>query len=235
MSFGVSDREIAATIEKTEDGKQIQSLLLSSEPAYVNHFKTIFEELWKNGIDVEDRIKDIEAGTDLADIEVIRRSPRARVLYLSLVKSAAREVLLVFPTTGAFIRQEKMGVLQSCEEIAKQHNVHVRILMPTDKSTVQTVQHLIQNYPKFIDIRYIEEAIGTKATILVVDRDHSLVMELRDDSKQTFDEAIGLSTYSNSKAGVLSYVAIFEKLWQQTELYYKVKETNNNLHQQISD
>lgn len=128
-----------------------------------------------------------------------------------------------------------MGVLQSCEEIAKQHNVHVRILMPTDKSTVQTVQHLIQNYPKFIDIRYIEEAIGTKATILVVDRDHSLVMELRDDSKQTFDEAIGLSTYSNSKAGVLSYVAIFEKLWQQTELYHKVKETNNNLHQQISD
>ena len=65
-----------------EDGKQIQSLLLSSEPAYVNHFKTIFEELWKNGIDVEDRIKDIEAGADLADIEVIARLPRARALYL---------------------------------------------------------------------------------------------------------------------------------------------------------
>ena len=92
------------------------------------------------------------------------------------------------------------------------------ILMPTDKSTVQTVQHLIQNYPKFIDIRYIEEAIGTKATILVVDGYHSLVMRMRDDSKQTFDEAIGLSTYSNSKAGVLSYVAIFEKLWQQTAI-----------------
>jgi len=54
-------------------------------------------------------------------------------------------------------------------------------------------------------------------------------MELRDDSKTTFDEAVGLSTYSNSKAGVLSYVAIFEKLWQQTELYQKVKETNEQL------
>jgi hypothetical protein len=51
------------------------------------------------------------------------------------------------------------------------------------------------------------------ATILVVDRKVSLVMELRDDSTTTFDEAIGLSTYSNSKAGVLSYVAIFENLW----------------------
>jgi hypothetical protein len=36
-------------------------------------------------------------------------------------------------------------------------------------------------------------------------------MEIRDDSKQTFDEAIGLSTYSNSKPGVLSYVSIFGK------------------------
>ena len=35
------------------------------------------------------------------------------------------------------------------------------------------------------------------ATILVVDRKVSLVMELRDDSTKTFDEAIGLSTYSN--------------------------------------
>jgi len=50
-----------------------------------------------------------------------------------------------------------------------------------------------------------------------------LVMELRDDSKRTFDEAIGLSTYSNSRPGVLSYVSIFENLWKQTELYEQLK------------
>jgi two-component system, OmpR family, sensor histidine kinase VicK len=63
------------------------------------------------------------------------------------------------------------------------------------------------------------------ATILVVDRKVSLVMEIRDDSKTNFDEAIGLSTYSNSKAGVLSYVGIFERLWKQSELYQKLKES----------
>jgi hypothetical protein len=47
----------------------------------------------------------------------------------------------------------------------------------------------------------------TKATILVVDRKTSLVMELRDESKTSFFEAIGLSTYSNSRAGVLYYGA----------------------------
>ena len=48
-------------------------------------------------------------------------------------------------------------------------------------------------------------------------------MELRDDSKMNFIEAIGLSTYSNSKAGVLSYVAIFENLWVQSDLNEQLK------------
>jgi two-component system sensor histidine kinase VicK len=54
-------------------------------------------------------------------------------------------------------------------------------------------------------------------------------MELRDDSKTTFDEAIGLSTYSNSKTGVLSYVGIFEKLWKQIEFYQQVSDANERL------
>jgi two-component system, OmpR family, sensor histidine kinase VicK len=54
-------------------------------------------------------------------------------------------------------------------------------------------------------------------------------MELRDDSKTTYDEAIGLSTYSNSKAGVLSYVFIFENLWNQIELYEDIKKSHEQL------
>jgi two-component system sensor histidine kinase VicK len=225
MSFSVSDKEIAATIEKMEGGKMVQSLLLSNEPAYVSHFYSIFEELYNNGIDARDRIMDIEKGADLADIEVIQSSSRARLLYLDLVKSAAEEVLLVFATTGAFVRQQKMGVIQLCQEAAKERNVRVRILMPSHESTAQK----IQNYSEHIDVRHIEQTSGTKATILLVDRKVSLVMELRDDSKGTFDEAIGLSTYSNSRSGVLSYVSIFENLWIQTELYKQVKEANERL------
>jgi len=53
--------------------------------------------------------------------------------------------------------------------------------------------------------------------------------EIRDDSKTTFDQAIGLSTYSNSHAGVLSYVVIFENLWKQTELYEDIKKAHEQL------
>ena len=54
-------------------------------------------------------------------------------------------------------------------------------------------------------------------------------MELKDDIKDNFTEVIGLSTHSNSKANVLSYVAIFENLWKQSELYQELKESNENL------
>jgi signal transduction histidine kinase len=69
----------------------------------------------------------------------------------------------------------------------------------------------------------MQQLSDTKATILIADRKVSLVIEVRDDSKSRFYEAIGLSTYSNSKPGVLSYVSIFENLWIQTELYEQLK------------
>jgi two-component system, OmpR family, sensor histidine kinase VicK len=76
---------------------------------------------------------------------------------------------------------------------------------------------------KGVDIRSIKQAENAMATFLVVDKKFSLVMEIRDDFKETFDESIGLSVYSTSKAGVLSYVSIFENLWSQTELYERLK------------
>ena len=104
MSFGVSDKEIAATIEKMEGGKTIQSLLVSNEPAYVNHFHSIFEDLWAKGIDAEEIIRDIHGGIEPADVEVIPKSSRAKDLYLNLVKEAEKEIIIMFPTTNAFVR-----------------------------------------------------------------------------------------------------------------------------------
>ena len=148
----------------------------------------------------------------MADIEVIPSSAKAQDKYLNIVKSASEEILLIFPTTSAFIRQEKIGVIQLVKQAAKERNIKVRILVPINRLIEQITIQLIHQYPNHIDVRYIEQMLQAKATVLVVDRKESLVMELRDNSKTTFIEAIGLSTYSNSKAGVSSYVAIFENL-----------------------
>jgi two-component system, OmpR family, sensor histidine kinase VicK len=223
LSFGVSENEVAITIDNMMGGKMSQSFLISNELLYVNHFNSLFEQLWKDGIDAAERIKDIELGADLAEIEVIPSSAKAQEIYLNMVKEAKEEVILIFPSTNAFIRQDKIGAIKLSKQAAQKRNVKVRLLMPAHKSTNKIVQKLQEQENQNVNIRYIEQMSETKATILVVDRNASLVMEIRDDSKTIFVEAIGLSTYSNSKAGVLSYVAIFENLWIQSKLYEQLK------------
>jgi signal transduction histidine kinase len=223
MSFGVSDKEIAVTIEKMEGGKSIQSLLMSNDPPYVKHFTSMFEELWRNGIDASDSIREIEVGIEEANIEVIHNPSLALDRYLDTVSSAKQNIFLIFPTTNAFIRHQRTGVFYLLREIVQLQKVKVRILMPYHELTVQTIESLKKNAEKDVDIRSIKQAENAMATFLVVDKKLSLVMEIRDDSKETFDESIGLSVYSTSKAGVLSYVSMFESLWSQNELYERLK------------
>jgi two-component system sensor histidine kinase VicK len=82
------------------------------------------------------------------------------------------------------------------------------------------------NNNNMIKIRFIEPQLQTKVSILIVDRKYSLSVEVKDDAQSTSDKAMGLTSYSNSKSTVLSYVSIFESLWTQLDLYEQLKRSN---------
>jgi two-component system, OmpR family, sensor histidine kinase VicK len=50
-----------------------------------------------------------------------------------------------------------------------------------------------------------------------------MIVELRDDTKDSSYDAAGLATNSNSKSIISSYASIFESLWKQNELYEQLK------------
>ena len=223
-NFMISESEYLAPITSDERSKPAVIIIFSNVKEIVEHQQYVFDTFWNKAIPADRRITEIEEGVDRTAIEVIPNSNKAREMYLNLIKKAEKEIILMFPTINAFDRQERMGVF----ELSKDLDIKVRILVPTHKSIYQTLQNLRKVHNNF-HVRYIEQTSGTHATFLVVDGKFSLVMEIRDDSKTTFDEAIGLSTYSNSNAGVLSYVAIFENLWKQTELYEDIKKAHEQL------
>jgi two-component system, OmpR family, sensor histidine kinase VicK len=232
ISFGVSDKELAITMEKMEGGKISQSFLISNDPLYTIHFNSVFEELWKNGFDAKGRIKAIEEGVDSEGIEIIQDPVEIQKLGFSLVQTAIEEILVMYSTANAFHRQEYAGGIQLLREAATERGVKVRILTPEDELIAETARKLkvgqeeAQQPHDNIGIRYIQPHLQTKVTILIVDKKYSMTIELKDDTKQTSNEAIGLATYSNSQSTVLSYASIFESLWTQTELYQKLKEAD---------
>ena len=78
---------------------------------------------------------------------------------MDTVSSARQEILLIFPTTIAFIRHQKWGVFYLLREIVQRQKVKVRILK-TDND---------------VDIRSIKQAENAIATFLVVDRSSHLL------------------------------------------------------------
>jgi signal transduction histidine kinase len=230
IDFAVSDKEMVASIEKTGSGQAIKNLLVSTEQPYIDHFTSIFNELWKNGIDAKDRIKAIEEGIDTEGIEIIQNPAEIQKIIFDLLKSAREEILVMFSSANAFHRQEYLGAVQLLKEAANEREVKSRILTPKDDLIVQTARRWMeQQSQQKINIRFIDPYLQTKVSLLIVDRKFSLAVELKDDAAQKSYEAMGLATYSNSKPTVLSYVSIFENLWRQNELYQQVKEANEQL------
>ena len=249
INFALGDKEINATIEEMEKGKMVQSLLTSNEPLYIRHFLSVFENLWYSSMNATDRIAELEQDIESEGIEIIRNPFEVQQLSFNLLKSTKDEILIIFSTANAFHRQEKAGLIKFLTEIAseKGNNVNIKIMTPVDNKLQDTKRELeniqtdeeieekdtkleygkeeknIQPNSKKIHIKFIESQLQTTISLLIVDRKYSLAIELKDDTKDTTYEAIGLATYSNSKSTVLSYVSMFETLWLQTELFDLLK------------
>ena len=131
MSFGVSHKEIAATFEIMEEGSKFQNLIISTEPTYIKHFASIFEELWRNSVDADQRINGIKEGIIVApDIEIIRNPTEAVDRIQSLVASAKSDIVGILPTLNAFRRQLRMGIANIISHLVIDKNVRIRILVP---------------------------------------------------------------------------------------------------------
>ena len=227
MSFAVSEKEMGATIEKMEGNRMVQSLLMSNEQLYVQHFKSMFDELWKGGIDAAERIKEIEQGVQAADIEIMHNPKQALERAWNMITSSQREVLLMFSTTGAFQRQLQMGGLEIIKAAIKS-GTKVKVLLPADDQIKGAIALARAQLPQ-VEIRMMDKSLHAKITIVVVDRKECMLFELKDDTKQSSYEAVGLSMHSGSKTIVLSYASIFDSLWKQTELYEQLASANEQL------
>jgi two-component system sensor histidine kinase VicK len=227
-NFIISEKEYLAPVVLFQKGKLTSEIIHSNVRDFVEQHKYLFETLWTKAIPAQQKIQEIEEGIKQNVIEIIREPIEIQNIFINLIKSSTKEIMIMIPTTNSIRRQADIGILQLLKKIATDNDVNIRILAPLkDYSVEQKIQNVLScsSPSSLIQLRNIETSSATKSTIIIVDRKESLVTELNDDSKDTFVDALGFATYSNSRSTVLSYVSIFESFWLQTEMYKKVKET----------
>jgi two-component system, OmpR family, sensor histidine kinase VicK len=232
---------IAVTEKEYMTTTSLKNKQLLTQVFYSNAFEVvrqgqyIFDTFWDKAIPAGQRIKEIEEGIEPEIIKNIRDPIKIHYQYIDILKSAKKEIMLIVPTTNTLKCQDKIGILRLLKRSAiSNSNLSIRILTPLSKNmeynnALKKNIFSLSSLSPCIQVRNIEEidsaAAAAISTIIIIDRKESFVIEIKDNSKETFGEAIGFATYSNSKPTVLSYISIFESFWLQTEIYKKVKET----------
>jgi glucosamine 6-phosphate synthetase-like amidotransferase/phosphosugar isomerase protein len=163
-------------------------------------------------------------------IELIRNPGEVQRLVQKLLRSAEKEILVLFPSVNAFMRN--VGNSPLAVEAANRRNVPVTVLTPMDEAVIKLSKEF-ERQSTNIRIRSIEPSSRSHITVLIVDRKFSLALELKDDLKPVSEEAVGNVTYSTSRSTVQSYVSMFESVMKLTKLYeesqLKLSETIDEL------
>ncbi|MGH9985524.1 MAG: histidine kinase dimerization/phospho-acceptor domain-containing protein, partial [Nitrososphaeraceae archaeon] len=231
-NFGIIDGRSYGAGSSAEEGQAPAQLIRSNIRAFVEQQQYFFETLWSKALPAERRIEQIQRGTDEEFIDTMNDPYEVQKLTYELIKSSRVEILIVCATCNAFLRQVRAGSFKLLEQAAADNGVNIRILSPSNKKVLSFMQRYDKSTFKFhnqIKVRHLKEDLQTKISLLLVDKKYSLAVELNDDTKGRTVDAIGLSTYSNSKSTVLSYASIFETLWRQSELYERLEELNEEL------
>jgi len=231
-----------ATLQEAEP---VTQLIYSNVKEIVEQEQFVFDTLWDKAIPFLVRIKEIEEGIKPEVIEIIADPKEALETEYRLLKSAKQEVQIIFSTINTFLLQERqLGITKVLSNLSKQ-GVRTRILTPMDIDVKELTSNLKKQYEQelyqkkqvnknnnnnnadifsAIDIQEIAPSSSINAKIIIVDKQDSLAMEIKDGTRYDLYNTIGLTTYSNSKSTIASYCAIVENLYEQNQLYMQLRD-----------
>ena len=246
IDYTVTSSDLIIAVKRTEKNDPSDSILYSNDPSYIDHFINVFEELWKSSKDPERVIKSLEEETELSFIETIDDPEESVKLVSTLISSAKYEILAILPNFNSFVRQVESGMMEFMKNISlSKKNINIRILI-VEETDNEIQNKILTIFNKFngkipdssnseiplefqfkgsgnFKLKILNSRLFTEIGFLIVDKNKSLIIESKNIPSIDMIESIGLSSYSNSRRISKSYASIFEALWNQAELYDKLK------------
>jgi len=203
-------------------GHEFKSISIEEQYIYNPNWEIIVPKEHEFGLK-----NDIEADQN-ETFQVIRDPIQVQDLVFKLVGSSKNEILGIFSTVNAFHRQESVGMIPKLQQVKDKNNkLRINILTPFDDQIALISQKLKKEFG--IEIMNLEESSRIRASILLVDRKFVIYTELKDDTKKTSYEAIGVSFLSTIKSTVISFVTIFEIMWRQQGLYQQISNFEHQI------
>ena len=169
-----------------KEGNPPSESVLSNVSAFVDQQQFVFDMLWKKAIPAKQRIREIEQGLKREFIETIQDPIEIQNLISKVINSATEEIVVIFSTANTFRRYEGEGIVELLSRKATA-GISIRILIENDYRILDKIKKLVDTNPA-INFHYLNKSVQTKVTTVLADNELSLVVELKDDSKESRDE-----------------------------------------------
>jgi signal transduction histidine kinase len=219
-NFAVNETECLGFVTVQKD---ILQATYSNSRQIVEQEHSVFEMLWNKGIPAEDKIREIEEGTESQFLQIISDRKRATEIYIDLARSVNNEALLLFANGKAMRRADKLGILDCLIDASQKKGALVKIISPITEENSQIVQRICDRAPSI----KILNGGSSHSGLFIVDSATFIRFELREPKAEEFSDAIGFVEYSNSKVGVYSARSFFELLWNEHIQYEKLKQADD--------
>ena len=162
------DREIFSVFVD-KPGEKVKDAIFSTQKGMVDAHLFTFESLWREATSAHLRIKELDEGIRPEVLKAIKEPSETINVAYKHVREAKDEILIIFHTANALLRQENAGGIDLLVENAIRYQTRVKILVPIEDKITNTIQKLERI--DGIQIRNIEPTMQTRMTILVVDQD----------------------------------------------------------------
>jgi sugar-specific transcriptional regulator TrmB len=189
----------------------------------VKSFIAIFEDLWRNSTDAQEKIAEIETGKPTPKTLVFSDIEIAKKKFEKIAKSAKEEVLMIAPAKEL---SEFSGILKDLNEW-KKSGLAIKIMVPIVQENLETAHHLSQ-------ICLVKHVPPNYSPIIIVDGKHLFQFKEPSSQMQQLDFPFKIENvlYTNNINYVQKNKLMMDELWKNSS-YLVVDSLESSLEQSV--
>jgi sugar-specific transcriptional regulator TrmB/CBS domain-containing protein len=179
---------------------------------FVSTLKSSFMEIWRNAIDVNERIHELETGTPREETLIIKEPADVQAKILETLDTAKNDVILISSAAGI----NKVSNNDPYQEYAKK-GVKIRIMAPIDLDNLEAAQSLSKLYEiKHVSISYL--------TMMITDSKHLFIFKAPIVEEESTASPFYLrdTFYTNDRKFVERATELLRDIWKRGTLVSEI-------------
>jgi sugar-specific transcriptional regulator TrmB len=196
---------ISSQTKETEDHHDFEAILTDCI-SLVKPFSSLFEELWKNSSDIQQKILEIETGISPQRTLIIEKPDIALAKYNEALKNAHKNIIMITSSKEILLYKKNPSLLRGLTKTG----VKIKIMAPISRENLKACLDLLE----FCEVRHIpNEYIKT----IIIDGKHLFQFKIPEIvEKDKFMESAMETVYSNDFEYVEKTKKMLLDIWEKS-------------------